>query len=107
MPEPFLAVVPNGLARHLDPYPLQASNEKGLIRVRTLPYDCVEISTPRSYKYHQLWKCLTSHYGDYYLTRAYPTLPPKGTKLGYRAYAMKMHVSVCGETTDSYSQAKQ
>ena len=31
----------------------------------------------------------------------------KGTKLEYRAYAMQMHVSVFGETTDSYSQAKQ
>ena len=38
---------------------------------------------------------MTSHCGDYYLTRAQPTFPPKGTELGYRVYVMNMHVSVC------------
>ena len=66
----LLTVVPNGLVRHPDLYPLQASNGKDSIRVRTLPYNCAEVITPRSYKYHELWKCLTSHCGDYYLTRA-------------------------------------
>ena len=52
--ESLLTVVPNGLVRHPDPHPLQALNEKGSIRVRTLPYNCAEVITPRSYKYHEL-----------------------------------------------------
>ena len=31
----------------------------------------------------------------------------KGTKLGCRAHVMQMHVSVCEEMIDSYSQSKQ
>ena len=50
--------------------PITGSNGKGSIRMRTLPYDCAEVTTSRSHKYHELWKCLTSHCGDYYLTRA-------------------------------------
>ena len=70
VPKSFLIVVPNGLVRHPDPNPLQASNGKGSIRVRTLPYNCAEVTTSRSHKNHELWECLTSHCGDYYLTRA-------------------------------------
>ena len=36
--ESFLTVIPNGLVRHPDPHPLQASYGKGSIQVRTLPY---------------------------------------------------------------------
>ena len=50
--------------------PITGSNGKGSIRVRTLPFDCAEVTTSRNHKYHELWKCLTSHCGDYYLTRA-------------------------------------
>ena len=50
--------------------PITGSNGKGSIQVRTLPYDYAEVTTSRSHKYHELWKCLTSHCGDYYLTRA-------------------------------------
>ena len=43
---------------------------KGSIQVRTLPYTCTEVIIPRSYKFHELWKCLTSHCKDYYLIKA-------------------------------------
>ena len=49
--------------------PIIGSNGKGSIRVRTLPYDCAEVISSRSHKYHEFWKYLTSHCEDYYFTR--------------------------------------
>ena len=33
---------------------ITSSNRKGSIRVRTLPYDCTEVTTSQSHKYHEL-----------------------------------------------------
>ena len=89
VPRSFFTVVPNGLARYPDPHPLQILNGKGSIRVRTLSYDCAEVTTSRNHKYHELWKCLTSHC-EITISREHSQhFLLKGTKLEHRAYVMQ------------------